>query len=639
MLLAAMVLVGGSGEGALATSVAPAATVAPVGDQAGPTPSDAFQPIDCPVQVAIPEGAQPASCGLVGVPQRHADPGAGQEVAVAVARVPAADGADDAPPVVVLAGGSDGSALDMAPRLDAWRAAFPGRDLVLLDHRGGRYSTPFLRCGDDDPTRIAEALGQVTGTAALDAHVAAWTACATRLRDEGFDPAAFDAAEAAADVADVVAALGYADGFDLVTIGDGTRAGFAALRAGLPGLRSVTLDSPVVPQTSATAALGGDAWSAIQHLSTACEEDEGCAALVSDLAGAVATTATALDATPAHVTFDDAGTPVDAVIDGAAFVRALTARFSDAPTDIAGIPPIVAAVAGGDLAPVARVLLADARDTTRADLLAWTLRCGQDLAGAAPAPPDGLPQAFQTLSGRVGDRDAVAEACAAIGVGDAGDAGREPVTGDVPVLALNGEYDPWSPSDGADQARSGLATSYGLVLPAIGHDTLDASDCALDIAGRFVADPPASPTPRASRTCRSSRSARGRTRRRGPMPRRGPTPPSRPESTLPSPSHRPIKVPKAKKVDVGLVKVADGFENANGIVNAGDGRLFVVEQEGYVVVLKRKRDGTYRKAGNFLDIRSRVICCGEKGMLGLAFRRTTPRPATSTSRLAGTGHT
>lgn len=217
MLLAAMVLVGGSGEGALATSVAPAATVAPVGDQAGPTPSDAFQPIDCPVQVAIPEGAQPASCGLVGVPQRHADPGAGQEVAVAVARVPAADGADDAPPVVVLAGGSDGSALDMAPRLDAWRAAFPGRDLVLLDHRGGRYSTPFLRCGDDDPTRIAEALGQVTGTAALDAHVAAWTACATRLRDEGFDPAAFDAAEAAADVADVVAALGYADGFDLVT--------------------------------------------------------------------------------------------------------------------------------------------------------------------------------------------------------------------------------------------------------------------------------------------------------------------------------------------------------------------------------------------------------------------------------------
>ena len=46
------------------------------------------------------------------------------------------------------------------------------------------------------------------------------------------DLAAFDAPEAAADIADVVSALGYADGFDLVAIGDGTRAGFAALRAG-----------------------------------------------------------------------------------------------------------------------------------------------------------------------------------------------------------------------------------------------------------------------------------------------------------------------------------------------------------------------------------------------------------------------
>jgi glucose/arabinose dehydrogenase len=642
ILLTTILLVSGIGEGTLAAPVEPVPTPIVVSDQADatpPTPTGAFAPTDCPVEIGAPEGAEPAVCGVVTVPQRHADPEAGRPVVVAVARVPATDGTDDASPVVVLAGGADASALDVASRLDAWRTAFPGRDLVLMDHRGGRYSTPFLQCGEDDSARVAEALGQVAGTAALDAHVAAWVACATRFRDEGFDLAAFDAPEAAADVADVVAALGYADGFDLVTIGDGTRAGFAALRAGLPGLRSVTLDSPVVPQASATATLAADAWTVVQHLSTACEEDEGCAALVDDLAGSVAATAAALDATPAHVTIDDAGTPLDAVVDGTAFVRALTSRFADAPGDIAGIAPIVAAAAGGDLSPIARVLLADARDTTRADVLAWALRCSQDLAGATAAAED-LPASFQALSGQVGDRDGITEACAAIGVADAGDATREPVAGDLPVLALNGEYDPWSQPVAADQARNDLTTSYGLVLPAIGHATLTASDCALAIAGRFVADPGNEPDASCIADMPEFAVGGGPDTSQPPDPSERPDPSETPEATpTPTATPKPAKVPKAKKVDVGLVKVADGFENANGIVNAGDSRLFVVEQEGYVVVLKRKQDGTYRKAGNFLDIRSRVICCGEKGMLGLAFPPDYAETGYFYVSFAGTGHT
>jgi len=92
-------------------------------------------------------------------------------------------------------------------------------------------------------------------------------------------------------------------------------------------------------------------------------------------------------------------------------------------------------------------------------------------------------------------------------------------------------------------------------------------------------------------------------------------------------------------VKLRLSKVADGFENANGIVNAGDRRLFVLEQEGYVVLLKRRSNGTFRKAGNFLDIRSRVICCGEKGLLGLAFPPDYQRTGYFYVSFAGTGHT
>ena len=51
------------------------------------------------------------------------------------------------------------------------------------------------------------------------------------------------------------------------------------------------------------------------------------------------------------------------------------------------------------------------------------------------------------------------------------------------------------------------------------------------------------------------------------------------------------------------------------IVNAGDSRLFVADQNGNIVVLQS--DGTV--LGTFLDITGRVIAGGERGLLGLVF--------------------
>jgi glucose/arabinose dehydrogenase len=72
-------------------------------------------------------------------------------------------------------------------------------------------------------------------------------------------------------------------------------------------------------------------------------------------------------------------------------------------------------------------------------------------------------------------------------------------------------------------------------------------------------------------------------------------------------------------VRLRLEKVAGPFTSTVGIVNAGDDRLFVIEQEGWIEVLERRPNGSYRKAGRFLDIQDEVDCCGEKGFLGLAF--------------------
>src|SRR4051812_36377034 len=69
---------------------------------------------------------------------------------------------------------------------------------------------------------------------------------------------------------------------------------------------------------------------------------------------------------------------------------------------------------------------------------------------------------------------------------------------------------------------------------------------------------------------------------------------------------------------VQLVRVASGLSSPTEIETPrsdGSGRLFVTEQRGQIRIL---RNGAVL-ATPFLDIRTRVSCCGEQGLLGLAF--------------------
>ena len=68
---------------------------------------------------------------------------------------------------------------------------------------------------------------------------------------------------------------------------------------------------------------------------------------------------------------------------------------------------------------------------------------------------------------------------------------------------------------------------------------------------------------------------------------------------------------------VTLQPVAQGLDLPVGVTHAGDGsgRLFVVEQRGKIRVV----DDGQLLAAPFLDLSSQVSCCGERGLLGLAF--------------------
>jgi len=107
---------------------------------------------------------------------------------------------------------------------------------------------------------------------------------------------------------------------------------------------------------------------------------------------------------------------------------------------------------------------------------------------------------------------------------------------------------------------------------------------------------------------------------RGPTapPTAAPTEPGTPSPSppaLPSPSPAPFD-PIA--LSLTLTPFAAGFDALTFLTHAGDGsgRLYVVEQFGRVWLLEA--DGT-RLPEPFIDIRSRIIAGGERGLLGIAF--------------------
>lgn len=86
--------------------------------------------------------------------------------------------------------------------------------------------------------------------------------------------------------------------------------------------------------------------------------------------------------------------------------------------------------------------------------------------------------------------------------------------------------------------------------------------------------------------------------------------PSVPASAVATPPPTPLP-----PVSISLQAVVTGLANPVGVSSApGDPRLFVIQQAGRIVTVSGGKT-----TGTFLDISGRVSCCGERGLLGLAF--------------------
>ena len=221
------------------------------------SPSGTFQTTDCLFDT--PRSAD-IDCGLLTVPEDRSDPNS-PTIQLAVAIVAAPDGSRE-PPILYLAGGPGGSAIDdYAAGPDDWDYPFlQNRDFILLDQRGTGYSQPSLDCPE-----FAE-VGERENPDAL---------CYERLTAAGINLEAYNTRENAADVADLRTALGIAE-WDLLGISYGTRLALEVMRNHPEGVRAVILDSPFPPNADTPLDEIYSLTDALTELFTDCERDAYC---------------------------------------------------------------------------------------------------------------------------------------------------------------------------------------------------------------------------------------------------------------------------------------------------------------------------------------------------------------------------
>ncbi len=438
--------------------------------------ASAFQRTHCPftLGIGLVEGKN-VICGFLVVPEDHSQP-QGATIRLAAAIFKASSPHPDPDPVLFLSGGPGDALLENAgPGYNA-KDLPSNRDLILLDQRGVGYSQPSLRCLDNETLQ----------------------ACHTRLVKSGINLNAFTTPEDAADVHDLIRALGYRQ-VNLDGGSYGTRLALTVMRLYPADLRSVILNSVIPPQVNLFTSIPQAAERAFAVLFQRCMADSDCNTtyphlqtvfyqLIADLNAAPVT----LQATP-----PSSGVPVTVRFTGNDLVLWLRAALYD--TDlIPQLPSVLFQLRQHDYTQLASIfgnLIDTTIDTTGSIGLFYSIMCGEDMAyttqHALETSVQGLPPAIQpALLNFVLSRYSV---CQFWGMKPVPAVQKEPVRSSIPTLILQGEFDPVTPPANGMLTAQTLSNSYFFLFPGVGHGVSTPLSCPNDIEQAFLDNPTQKP--------------------------------------------------------------------------------------------------------------------------------------------------
>lgn len=378
--------------------------------------------------------------------------------------------------------------------------------VYTMSLRGLAPSEPSLACPEADQLD-----DRAIGTTADDeelrgAFVDAVSACRERLVGDGIDPADFGVEAVAADMDDLRTALGIERWYFLNSYGTSARYLFEYLRKFPDRVRAAWLDSPQFPHMDEITTGVRGTRVALTELFESCAADPACANAYPDLDRTWGRALERLAEQPQRVRVTEPlGDELEVLVDDAALLRGVRAALGgDGPSELEAVPATIADAARGRISdrlastlvrgPVFcagyQPLCTDSEPFSLGNYL--TVLCRDELPfldrSAIEAEVAGEP-AFE----RVFLSSPFVAACDAWDVPPADGTTAEPVSTDVPLLILPGQFDSYSPPSVAASTTDTLGTSWVVAVPGQTHNTLGFHDCPIEIRNAWNLDPVSAP--------------------------------------------------------------------------------------------------------------------------------------------------
>ncbi|MCS6870965.1 MAG: alpha/beta hydrolase [Anaerolineae bacterium] len=445
-----------------------------------------FEQTECFEEVKDIEGAV---CGYVSVPEFHAKP-EGKRIKLAVAKLPALNGAANNPPLIMAQGGPGGAGIKTfaqfaaAPPISLLRQ---DRDVVLFDQRGTYYSQPRLDCPAYFDLSVSLLEREVSPEERTRLAVEALSACKADYEAQGIDLSAFNSYENAADVPFIMLdALGYSS-YDFYGVSYGTLLGQHVMAVAPRGLRSAILDANVPRQANFITAVPQNAWSAMQRFFKACAADKVCDAANPNLEATFLKTVEALNAQPATVTLTDPETDKSykALITGDVLVSVLF-QMLYATSLYPQLPSFLTSAANGDFAWAESLLPQFVFDRTMSYGMYTAVVCAEEADfTAADFNVEGVPSTVAEAMLQSGKE--ILATCEAWKLPKLPAEANTPVNSNTPTFVISGEFDPITPPNFGDIVAKSLRNAFHVVYPATGHGILGLP-CPGEMVAAFLAD-------------------------------------------------------------------------------------------------------------------------------------------------------
>ena len=454
-----------------------------------------FHPGACPFE--IPLGTR-VRCGTIQVPQdRQKNLTDLIELPVVLYQSPKAN----ADAVVFLQGGPGVESIDWSLALfrDYVTPILKDHDMIFFDPRGTGRSKPALDCPELNTVFLDAYYQNRSQDEAFQDFLDVWNKCHERFIAEGVNPAAFNTAESAADVHDIVVALGYKQ-VNLLGISYGTRLGLTVMRDYPEIVRAAVLDSVVPLEGKMFNRRASDTKYALDKLFADCASNPRCNGAYPDLAYVFNQLIEKFDKTPAtiRVYTTSADSLPTAKVNGVDMISAMVAGMHQSEL-VSVIPKAIYDIHAGDYTFLSYALGARGSDFKTTGLGTYfSTVCPEQVyvtnAGQLDADLNVTPLLKQfALTGLFGSTQNLFELCKAWDTKPDNPQDDLPVTAKNPTLIISGQYDPTTPTTTGEMVAADLPNRYFYVIPGMGHGATIGNACASTIMMAFLAAPEKTP--------------------------------------------------------------------------------------------------------------------------------------------------